>query len=127
VALPSGTDACTLWCCVHEFLQNTHNDLLGCSGSFHRGHLCRHTLARRREPGAALAPGVDAGPALGAVLLTMRLIFVTDVTRMMNADAGALAALTVLGPGNRLARTIDAASPIGGRRSRSGHRAIFLA
>ena len=35
----------------------------------------------------------------GAVLLAMRLIFVTDVTRMMNADASALAALTVLALG----------------------------
>ena len=31
------------------------------------------------------------------------------------------------GPRNRLVRTIDAASPIGGRRSRGDHRAIFLA
>ena len=35
----------------------------------------------------------------GAVLLAMRLIFVTDVARMMNADASALAVLTVLALG----------------------------
>ena len=35
----------------------------------------------------------------GAVLVAMRLIFVADVTRMMNADASALAALTVLALG----------------------------
>jgi hypothetical protein len=35
----------------------------------------------------------------GAVLLAMRLMFVADVNRMMNADASALAALTVLALG----------------------------
>src|SRR6266566_2488994 len=35
----------------------------------------------------------------GAVLVAMRLIFVADVARMMNADASALAALTVLALG----------------------------
>ena len=35
----------------------------------------------------------------GAVLVTMRLMFVADVSRMMNADASALAALTVLALG----------------------------
>ncbi len=35
----------------------------------------------------------------GAVLLAMRLMFVADVSRMMNADASALAALTVLALG----------------------------
>jgi hypothetical protein len=35
----------------------------------------------------------------GAVLLAMRLIYVADVGRMMNADASALAALTVLALG----------------------------
>jgi hypothetical protein len=35
----------------------------------------------------------------GAVLVAMRLMFVADVSRMMNADASALAALTVLALG----------------------------
>ena len=35
----------------------------------------------------------------GAVLLAMHLMFVADVRRMMNADASALAALTVLALG----------------------------
>ena len=35
----------------------------------------------------------------GAVLLAMRLMFVADVGRMMNADGSALAALTVLALG----------------------------
>jgi hypothetical protein len=35
----------------------------------------------------------------GAVLLAMHLMFVADVSRMMNADASALAALTVLALG----------------------------
>ena len=35
----------------------------------------------------------------GAVLVAMHLIFVTDVSRMMNADAGALTTLTVLALG----------------------------
>jgi hypothetical protein len=35
----------------------------------------------------------------GAVLVAMRLMFVVDVSRMMNADASALAALTVLALG----------------------------
>jgi len=35
----------------------------------------------------------------GAVLVAMRLLFVADVSRMMNADASALAALTVLALG----------------------------
>ena len=89
----------------------------------------------------------------GAVLLAMHLMFVADVSRMMNADGSALAALTVLalgtftagvhigawriclvgivlgawGPGHRMARTIGAASAVGGRRSRSGHCTILLA
>src|SRR5215510_9189812 len=35
----------------------------------------------------------------GAVLVAMRLLFVADVSRMMNADASALAALTMLAVG----------------------------
>ena len=89
----------------------------------------------------------------GAVLLAMHLMFVADVRRMMNADASALAALTVLAlgtftagihitawriclvgintwswsSGNRMARTIGVASPISGRCSRSSGCTIFLA
>ena len=48
-----------------------------------------------------------------AVLVAMHLMYVADVSRMMNADARALSALTVLALG-----TVDSALPGQSRRSR---------
>ena len=62
-----------------------------------------------------------------AVLVAMRLMFVADVSRMMNADASALAALTVLAPGHRMARAINAAPSVDCGCRRGGHCTIFLA
>ena len=86
-----------------------------------------------------------------AVLVAMRLMYVADVSRMMNADASALAALTVLalgtftagvrqhgasarsascwrlGSGHRMARAINAAPSVDCGCRRGGHCTIFLA
>jgi len=86
----------------------------------------------------------------GAVLVAMHLMFVADVSRMMNADASALATLTILalgtftaglhiavaylcgrdhtgsrGPGHRMARTISVASPVGCHGPGRGHCPIW--
>src|SRR5262249_59165528 len=99
VALPAGADPCDLRCCVHEFLQDAHNDLLDRSGAFHRTNcvVTRWRDAVNREQRLHLI--WTQALHWGAVLVAMHLMFVADVSRMMNADASALATLTVLALG----------------------------
>ena len=65
VALPPGAGPCDLGYCVYEFRQEPHYSVLDRSGAVHRARLCRHAVARRRKPRAALASDLDAGTALG--------------------------------------------------------------
>jgi hypothetical protein len=79
-----------------------------------------------------------------AVLVAMRLVFVADVASMMNADASALAVLTLLAlgtledlpcwrdPGNRrprdrMARAVGAVPAAGGAGPGRDHRSVLLA
>src|SRR5215510_6758842 len=99
VALPLGAGPCDLGYCVYEFRQDPHYNLLDRSGAVHRTRLCRHAVARRRKPEQRLHLIWTQALHRGAVLVAMHLMFVVDVSRMMNADARALAALTVLALG----------------------------
>src|ERR1700738_4709045 len=85
-ALPPDADSCTLWRCVHELLQDTHDDVLDRSGAFHWSYLVvtRWRDAENREQRLRLI--WTQALHWGAVLLAMHLMFVADVNRMMNAD-----------------------------------------
>src|SRR3954471_9401571 len=54
MALFSRADPRSIWCCVHELLQNSHNDILDHSGTLHRNHLCHDAVGTCQKPRAAI-------------------------------------------------------------------------
>ena len=99
VALPADSGPCTLWCCLHELLRKPITTYWIVLAPF-IGVICVVTRWRDAEDREQRLRLIWTQVLhWGAVLVAMHLMYVADVSRMMNADASALAALTVLALG----------------------------